>query len=74
MRPTTQIILINVLEAKLDEPQACDVPPKEEAPNLEKLLLDPETQPGEARDGVEKVEAATTDYETMEGFLAPTCY
>ena len=64
------------------------MPPKEEATNLEKFaeemdhdnagppwhFLDPETQPGEARDGVEKDEAATTDYETMEGFLAPTCY
>ena len=51
------------------------VPPEEDkAFNLEELFLDPETQPSEARDGVEKVEAATTDYETMEGFLAPTCY
>ena len=55
------------------------MPPKEEAPNLEKFaeetdhdnvagpprqLLDPETQPSEARDGVEKDKAATTDYET----------
>ena len=51
------------------------MPPKEDkAYNLEELFLDPETQPGEARDGVEKVEAATTDHETMDGLLAPTCY
>ena len=64
---TTQIIrnaADDVLVAVLDEPQACvKVPPKEDkASNLEELFLDPETQPGEARDGVDKVMAATTDY------------
>ena len=56
-------------------PRPVTVPPEEDkASNLEELFLDPETQPAEARDGVEKVKAATTDYKTMEGFLAPTCY
>ena len=50
------------------------VPPEEDkASNLEELFLDPETQTVEARDGVEKVEAATKDRETMDGLLAPTC-
>ena len=31
-------------------------------------------RPGKARDRVEKDEAATTDYETMDSFLAPTYY
>ena len=30
-------------------------------------------EPSEARDGVEKVKTATTDHETMDGVLAPTC-
>ena len=48
----------------LDEPQACvTVPPEEDkASNLEELFLDPVTQPSEARDGVDKVMAVTTDY------------
>ena len=64
---TTQIIrnaADDVLVAELEKPQACvKVPPKEDkAYNLEELFLDPETQPGEARDGVNKVKAATTDH------------
>ena len=51
------------------------MPPKEDkAYNLEEQFLDPVTQPDEAPDGVDKVMAATTPMQTMDGSRVPTSF
>ena len=51
------------------------MPPKEDkAYNLEELFLDPVTQHDEVRDGVDKVMAATTPMQTMDGPGLPTSF
>ena len=77
---TTQIFrnaAEDVLVAELlDRPRPVfELPPQEDkADNLEELFLDPVTQPNEVRDGVDKVMAATTPTQTMDGPCLPTSF